>query len=363
MYLAWHYIAISVVVSAALAGCGEEKPLGNQPLIPGGEESSPADDPDQPSANKEELGGKPTGNNKPTANVVAGCYDGDFAETLPDLSVSIDDLVASYDSLGGETFVMQAMGRRYPVGKKIVEGAKDNDFCKSFLTGTGQGAVEDLNGLSMTIHECGHMFDLLKIKKDFDQSAFYVTDQLTLTCQGAGGKTTTSAENTVIGRGAILTDAYQSQMAPCDDGEIGGECDSYAPKYLAGDDGNYGFDLLMEESNQYVHSLASAYAFSDQFSKNTYSSDRDGILNFLWYIQRYLKLTREEHPDDYAFIVGNECWRKMILTTWGRAWLYLDTTKDLKNLQINGGKLLSLVQDPVLLDEIQLVRKAESCTK
>jgi hypothetical protein len=55
------------------------------------------------------------------------------------------------------------------------------------------------------------------------------------------------------------------------------------------------------------------------------------------------------------------CWREAILTVWGRAWLYLDATSGMPHLGIADDMLTTLVSDPDLLAEIQLLRDAEGC--
>ena len=82
-------------------------------------------------------------------------------------------------------------------------------------------------------------------------------------------------------------------------------------------------ECFCEETLQYVNSLATSYAFGDQLAYST--SARDGILTFLWYTMRYLRLARLEHPQTYTLLTQNSCWRDLILNTWGRAWLYFGT--------------------------------------
>ena len=86
-----------------------------------------------------------------------------------------------------------------------------------------------------------------------------------------------------------------------------------------------------------------------------------GILTFLWYIERYLRLARLEHASAYQLITTNECWREATLTVWGRAWLYLDLTDGDASLGIDDGKIEALVRDADLLSEIARLRTAAGC--
>ena len=76
---------------------------------------------------------------------------------------------------------------------------------------------------------------------------------------------------------------------------------------------------------------------------------------------RYLRMARLEHPQTYSLLSDDGCWRDMILTTWGRAWLYLEITNGSSNLGINDDFLETLVRDQTLLSEIQRLRDIEGC--
>ena len=115
----------------------------------------------------------------------------------------------------------------------------------------------------------------------------------------------------------------------------------------------------MEEAVQYVNSLATGYAYKDQSAWTV--SEKDGILTFLWYMQRYLYLARTQYPATHSFILGSACYRELILTVWGRAWLYLDVTDPFPKLGMENDLIEELVMAPELLAEIQAVRDAHGC--
>lgn len=161
------------------------------------------------------------------------------------------------------------------------------------------------------------------------------------------------------------TDQYAALHPPCASFADQG-CDSYAAIYLDGDpndgafdSGDQGYGMLHEETLQYVNSLATSYAFEDQFSYST--SARDEILTFLWYTMRYLRMARLEHPEAYTLLSESSCWRDLILQTCGRAWLYLEMTSGSSTLGINDDFLMTLVMEPELLSEIQRLRDIEGC--
>jgi hypothetical protein len=125
------------------------------------------------------------------------------------------------------------------------------------------------------------------------------------------------------------------------------------------DSGDQGYDMLQEETLQYIHSLASGYTFNDFYTGS--ASERDGILTFLWYTTRYLRMARIDYPQTYTLLSEDSCWRELILSAWGRAWLYLDVTDGLGQLGIDDNALEALVREPVLLEEIERLRALQGC--
>ena len=80
---------------------------------------------------------------------------------------------------------------------------------------------------------------------------------------------------------------------------------------------------------------------------------------FLWYIERYLAMARTEHPEAYARVSGDPCWRQATLSICDRGWFYLRATKDVEGLGLDDTSLEPLVNEPALLGEIDALRKLE----
>lgn len=293
------------------------------------------------------------------------CTDGQYSEPLPNAAADIRDLLGSYEPANVAAFLVSALERRYPVGAELTEkGMQATWFANQYGTNCldyflgGQNATPDqaFGRLGTIVHECGHVYDIergMSIAGDHYQ----ITETLSFQCSDGdsvprGGKT--------FARSMLMGDTY-AELRPACGGSPAQGCDSYADIYLTGDGGLQGFSVLFEEVVQYVNSLATAYAFLDQSNPQFRTSARDGILTFLWYVERYLKLAREDFPDAYAALVDDACWRDVILTTWGRAWLYLEATKDEPNLSIDGPALEALVLDTDLLSEIERLRSASGC--
>jgi hypothetical protein len=280
------------------------------------------------------------------------CVDGMYAEVLPDPNVDISSEMANYSSDDLEGFYDAVLQKRYPVGAWLVDGGLSNpqfNCVEQFSnnTSTPEGALGDL---STVVHECGHIFDFTLGNGG---SGYGVTPTLTLSC--SGGDTTDRGGQT-FARSRIRDDEYQSLKPD----------DSYRDVYLDGDPdngdfegGDQGFNSVLEETLQYVNSLATSYAYQESVGGSV--SAMDGILTFLWYVERYLRMARLEYPSAYTKLSEDPCWRNAILTVWGRAWLMLETTEEIDKLGIDEQELFDLVRDPDLLGEIQRLRDLEGC--
>ncbi len=288
------------------------------------------------------------------------CIDGQYNEQLPEL-VDISAQMNSYSPSNVRAFYESVLELRYPMGAKLVKEAPTTQIdCVAAFTSNPFTAQEAFTDLNTIVHECGHVYDLGN--SGFFDNHYAINMGLSFTCSDGdstdrGGKT--------FARNRIAYDAFSVQRPYCDG--FGPDCDFYADTYLDGnpDDGDIsasgdqGYGSLLEESVQYVNSLATGYAFHDQYTN--FQSDRDGILTFLWYIGRYLHMARTQYPEVYNFLVQDDCWRQATLTVWGRGWLYLEATKGYDQLGISDDAIEPLVKDPTILNEIELLRQAEGC--
>lgn len=262
------------------------------------------------------------------ALVDPACTDGMYREELPDRSASLDDIVAGFSSAGARSFVDEATRRRYPLGSRfLAEGRFGGSSCVDLFFSDRSSADAAFSQLSTLVHECGHAVD--GALSGFSSNTYVVATGLELTCPMGD---TTSRGGVTFARSRIRGDAYQPSRPPCPPGSFSG-CDFYANTYLDGnpDDGTFeggdqGFNMLFEELVQYVNSLATDYAIGDYLARTGRSvSDRDGLLTFMWYVERYLRMARLDYPSAYAQLTS-PCWRDAILTVWGRAVLYLEAT-------------------------------------
>ncbi|MBX3273666.1 MAG: hypothetical protein KF729_25605 [Sandaracinaceae bacterium] len=332
----------------ALAGCDDSRPATLDGALPPGSDAGTDRDAGPP---------------PPTSPLVdPNCLDGRFSEPLPDPGASLADLEAAFGGTAPRAFIEAVLGRRYTTGRLLVENGLHPGIgdCVQVFLRDSSSPTAIYGELSTIVHECGHFYDLAE--GSGSRSVYVVNDApLRLTCSGGD---TTSRGGQTFARSRIRADEFQPLRPPGRGGDF------YAEVYLDGDPddgtfqgGDQGFNSVLEETLQYVNSLATSYAFTNELNRGGASSQRDGILTFLWYLTRYLRMARLSFEPAYAHLVSGDggCWRDAILTVWGRAWLYLEATRGMSHLGISDRELEMLVMDPELLAEIQRLRDAAGC--
>ena len=291
-----------------------------------------------------------------TVPIKQACIDGQYTEPLPDTSKNIDDLVVSYKPENAAAFIDQVLARRYPLGQQLVtEGVASRHDCIAQYLRDKSSAKAVLNQLSLVVHECGHAAD--GERSTFDEDTYIIKPSLVMAAKS--GDTTTRGGLT-FARGKILADGYQAMRVACGNNPSS-TCDMYAHIYLDGFSGEQGFNMLFEELVQYTNSLVTDLAISDKLQDGFSTTDRDGLLTFLWYVERYLHLARTNYPSAYQHLLTGDDgrWRRVILTQWGRAWYFLKAAETNPYLGLYDNAIMPLVKAPELLDEIQRLRDAE----
>ncbi len=342
--------AFYVVFSLALASC-----VGAAPSAAGTESDAAA-------AADVAVGVSSGGMTSPT------CMDGLYTETTALSSGDLAAEVAAFSATDGVAFVSAVLAKRYPNGKFIMESGDvaskaSTPGCIKLFWSPAQGKTAQgaLGQAGLLVHECGHMYDLALAGGTYTSNTYFVHEDLEFKCTGLSY----TGANAGFARSLIKGDEFNAAWPACANfGEQ--NCDGYAPLYLNGepkdekfDSGDQGYNMVIEEVNQYVNSLATGYAVADQLPYN--SSAEDGILTYFWYMQRYLHMARLQYPDAYKYLIGNSCWRQVTLTLWGRGWFYLNKSADNAKLNLKGAMLRDLVKTPALLDEIARIRQAEGC--
>ncbi|MBX3204589.1 MAG: hypothetical protein KF764_05940 [Labilithrix sp.] len=312
----------------------------------------------------DDVGDGSGGGGTPAKPDQPGCAQDAYTETLP-TQASLSGL--TFSSAKANDYLLSALERRFPLGKAIVEGgltsslAKTQGNCIDRFLSDKSSAAAVLRQATTVVHECGHFYDLGEASGG-DAAYVIRPDELSFTCKSGD---TTSRGGKTFARSLIRKDAHYAKRKACATGTAGQGCDMYASIYLDGsptdakfDSGDQGYSFVLEEAAQYVNSLATALAFQESYS-GTKASERDGILTFLWYIERYLAMARTDYPAAYELLSEDPCWRQATLSVWDRGWFYLRATEGLSNLGIEDSKIEPLVNDPELTAEIDALRKLE----
>jgi hypothetical protein len=346
---------MAAVLAWSTAGCssGDDRGAAFQGADPTpGSGSTPAEEDEDPGTTPSKPAPQPDR---------VGCAGSAYTEPLP-TSASLADL--PFSPAQAQAYFVSALERRFPNGKYIAEGGianplPGNPSCFNQFVGDTSSAQSVLRRAPTLVHECGHFYDLSQGQGS--SSAYAITPGLSFTCKRGD---TTSRNGDTFARSLLNSDEHASKHPRCETQSSQG-CDFYARVYLDGSptdaqfqSGDQGYNSVLEEATQYVNSLATALAFKENYTGSRVS-ERDGILTFLWYIERYLALARAEHPDAYELLSTDPCWRQATLTVWDRAWFFLEATAGEENLGINDTKLEGLVNDPALLAEIDALRALE----
>lgn len=346
--------AAVLVAAGVMLGCGSSESRGGfeTPTLGTPTDTDGDGQPDPPDS----------GTTPPAQPDKPGCAQDKYTEALP-TTASLSGL--TYSQAQAEQYVKSALERRYPIGKFILEGGLTSPLAASqgscvarFLQDKSSGPAV-LRQASTLVHECGHFFDLGKASGG--AAAFVVTDKIEFSCKSGD---TTSRGGRTFARSLLRGDTHYPKRKACG-GTAGQGCDFYADVYLDGSStdgtfqgGDQGYNSVLEETTQYVNSLASALAFEDQYSGSKVS-ERDGILTFLWYIERYLAMARTQYKDAYELLSTDACWRQATLTVWDRAWFFLKATEGKSSLGLDDSAIEALVKDSSLTAEIDALRSLE----
>jgi len=252
-------------------------------------------------------------------------YDEDLCADA-DLSA----IEADFSPGSWEDVVLPVLDARYDVGAYVLRESPQDGGCQwANFVGDSSSFSGVLQGLETIVHEMGHCWGFQFLGAEY---AYLVTPDRELHV-------------------TWLQNFPRSEILGVHEF---GDDDFYRDTYLTGQSGNQGFNTVLDELNQYIHSLAVAYCYADY--RGAFStSARDGVWTFLYYVEKYLQVGRTDHPTDYAAITGDPGTVEVIDTLWGRAQLYLAVTAADDRLGLNDEMIQGYVEDPANLEELRRV--------
>ena len=280
------------------------------------------------------------------------CWDGKVYadEPIAAMRASITDLIITFSEANRLPWAIQILNRRFPVGGKIVELATMSDpsskCAQVSFQASDNTATLAMYKLNVLTHECGHMMDL--------QSRYFIRADLEYKCSNSLWGPTSPSRN------VILADEFDA-LRP-----MGGTTDSQTKLYFDpnGPQGNLGaqkWPVHFTEFNQYANSIAVNYSMSDYVrGDNSGNSSRA----WAWFTLRYLRIMRAQYKADYDRLANDPCWRRLVLSTWGkinRYWAELAKENIAKFQTAEATKLDALIRDPRLTAEIEHLRVLDGC--
>jgi hypothetical protein len=250
-----------------------------------------------------------------------------YAEPECELA-DLSDLQASYAPATYADTLLEVTRRRYTDGAFVLSEAYPPCDLDTFVDQSSWGSLLHPSA-NVAVHEFGHCWDLAHV--------------------GAAGWPYFLHEGDVR-TAPDLANFFRSEIVATH--EFPAQ-DSYLDVYLTGTSGDQDFNLVLEEATQYVHSLAVDYCLRDTLSGST--SARDGILTFFYYIERYLRIAREEHPDDYDEIARDDATIHVIDGIWGRGNFYLMLSETDDRLGINDDLVAGFVYADDHISELEAI--------
>jgi hypothetical protein len=322
-----------VAIAFLLApGCGDETRPGGSFVPDGGTDDADDDDddtdddedadeddddeetsgsgPDDDDATTSDTDADPTLPDETSGGETTGGDPLCYAEPLdPDADVA--DVVAAYGGADWKDDLIEAMDRRWPAGAYLLDYQRDDSYFGQFSDSNSWTGM--VGWLDTLVHEETHLFNAYHAQSVGEMAAIYFTEDNILYLPPEQG----FPRSEIM---PLLTPGAQNGI--------------YAPTYLTGSQGDRGFNALLDELNCYENEVPGLAVFGEDFGGGV--SLRDGSAAFLYFMEMYLRVAREDHPDFYDWAQGQEVYVEAVKTLWKRAhFFYEEVGDDWPNLGIN----------------------------
>lgn len=257
-------------------------------------------------------------------------------------NTNIDDIVSRFGSVGWFNSAMAALDRRYPSGAWVVRSASNPEETLGRYLFSKDTFDRVTGSMGFGIHEVAHTFT-----QDHGWSKF----KYMISVHGG------TEHIVVIDTVETMPRSEVFEHLPQEVADL-----SYSSQYLTGSFGRMDIESTLDEFNAYTHHLYGGYAFVDRRSSGSRSSDRDGMVCFMLYLEIYLHLTRTNYPDQWALMRNDATLRQLILHLWDRAMCLLEATMEDPRLGMNDGIVIPHVMSGKWLDEIAMFRNGSQPT-
>jgi len=266
-----------------------------------------------------------------STGVGGGGGDGDpncYTEPLTP-TTSVSDIVNSYGGSGYKDQVINAMSRRWPAGAYLLQAQKNDPYFSQFSDSSSWSGM--VGWLDTLVHEETHLFNAYHAQAQGKVHSLYFRENLIVYLPTDDG-------------------FARSQISSELDSAVAGS--SYANLYLSGQQGNRGFNALLDELSCYLNEVPALSAFGEYYNGGV--SLRDGSAAFLHFMQMYLKVARTSYAQYYASIQANPAYVDAVRLLWLRTHFFYQHADTHPNLGINDAQYRAAAHKPANLAEIDM---------
>lgn len=291
-----------------------------------------------------------TGGGTPSSCVGAGavyaeltdpqCTDGQYCEVLPNLTVDISGWVAQLEpeppASQATPIALAMLDATWPFGADILRS--DLSCADEYMGYAGWGWY---NNIGLAVHECGHMWDL-----DWQKGwTYHMSKDYHLPIP----------DSDYFPRKEIFSDSYSSAIPDA------AANDYFKPGEVTSDQG---LQTMFDEWSQYVHSVALSYLLCSKLPFDELKDfDMGFMLHFAWAAPRYFLWAEQNHPSDFADMMGDFNVREAMLALWGQTMLYYDAFSAHPEWtpSTTETRYFDAIRHPDLRNMMNRVRKAHGC--
>jgi hypothetical protein len=232
-----------------------------------------------------------------------------YTEPL-DAMADVTDIVEAYGGAGYKDQVIDAMTRRWPAGGYLLLEQKNDSYFAQFSDSSSWDGM--VGWLDTLVHEETHLFNAYHAQDAGEAHSLFFREDLIVYLP----------EDQGFPRSEIYAD-----MSTFAHGGI------YADTYFTGEQGQRGFNELLDEATCYANEVPGLAVFGEYYDGGV--SLRDGSAAFLYFIALYLRAARTEHSDFYDWAKSQPEYVQAVQTLWLRNHFFWQLADQYPNLGID----------------------------
>lgn len=247
------------------------------------------------------------------------------------IDADVSGIVAAYGGPDWKQDLIDAMDARWPAGGYLLHEQQDDSYFGQFSDPNSWPGM--VGWLDTLVHEQTHLFNAYHAIDVGEHAALYFREDLILYMPPDQG----------FSRAEIL-----AELAP------GPAAGIYTGTYLTGSQGDRGFNAVLDEYSCYLNEVPGMAVFGDDYPGLGVSL-RDGAAAFSYFLQMYLKVAREQHPEFYDWAKSQPVYVDAVHTLWVRTQFMFEEVGDLHpSLGIDDAMYREAALQPDNLMELEL---------